>query len=467
MPVTEDLPLQFVPNSFTIRGARLNRLTQLKNNQVFIMDDDRFLALKQSLQTIQETDGLISFLESQETFSFPPLNNGLFPAAIAHESTGYQSIWVRDNIHVAHALYAIGNDQPACKAMAALTDYFSKHRDRFDDMISGKTHPNEIMKRPHIRFDGNTLGEIDEKWAHAQNDALGYFVWLYSLLAQQGKLTPTQESLELMAAFVCYFEKIRFWEDADSGHWEEARKVEASSIGTAVAGLKMLQQYLDQSQTWSHFKFDKKKVPPEKLDTLIQQGQSTLAQILPAECIQPDPLQARKYDAALLFLIYPLGLVEGEMAEAIMEDVRSHLMGDYGIRRYLGDSYWCADYKDILGEDDRTSDFSEDQASRDQLLKPGEEAQWCIFDPILSVIYGQRFLRSEKSEDYERQRFHLDRSLNQITTHDSIFGAYRCPESYYLEKGQYVPNDITPLLWTQANLMMALHQWKQTVTVRS
>jgi hypothetical protein len=430
------------------------------------MDDDQIFLLKQSLQTVEEADQLISFLESQETFSFPPLKNGLFPAAIAHESTGYQSIWVRDNIHIAHALYAVGKVELACDAISTLTDYFIKHRDRFDNIISGKSQPTEIMKRPHIRFDGNTLGEIDEKWAHAQNDALGYYVWLYSLLVLDGKLTATQESLELLAAFVRYFEKIRFWEDADSGHWEEARKIEASSIGTAVAGLMMLKQYLNQSENWRVFTFDKKHVSVEVVDELVQQGQSTLSQILPAECIQSDPLQARKYDAALLFLIYPLGLVQGEMAETIMEEVRTHLMGDYGIRRYLGDSYWCADYKDVLSEDDRTSDFSDDQARRDQLLQPGEEAQWCIFDPILSVIYGQRFLQSNKSEEYEKQRFHLDRSLSQITTHDSSFGAYRCPESYFLQNCKYVPNDITPLLWTQANLMMALHQWKQTLAVR-
>jgi len=430
------------------------------------MDDSKFLALKQSLQTVEETEQLISFLESQGTFSFPALENGLFPAAIAHESTGYQSIWVRDNIHVAHALYAVGNEEPACKAMASLTDYFIKHRDRFDDIISGKYKPTEVMKRPHIRFDGNTLGEVDEKWAHAQNDALGYYVWFYSLLLIQGKLTPTRESLELLAAFVRYFEKIRFWEDADSGHWEEARKVEASSIGTAVAGLMTLKQYLDQSDNWSHFTFGKQQVPMEMVDELIQQGQTTLSEILPAECIQPDPILARKYDGALLFLIFPLGLVQGEMAETIMEDVRTHLMGEAGIRRYLGDSYWCADYKDMLSEDDRTSDFSEDQASRDKLLKPGQEAQWCIFDSILSVIYGQRFLQTDNTEDFEKQRFHLDRSLDQLTTHESSFGAYRCPESYFLEKGKYVPNDITPLLWTQGNLMMALHQWQQTVKQR-
>ncbi len=43
---------------------------------------------------------------------------------------------------------------------------------------------------------------------------------------------------ELLALFALYFERIRFWEDEDSGHWEERRKVGASSIGTVLAGLR-------------------------------------------------------------------------------------------------------------------------------------------------------------------------------------------------------------------------------------
>ncbi|MCA9021237.1 MAG: phosphorylase kinase [Planctomycetaceae bacterium] len=431
------------------------------------MDDERFRTLKKSIQTVSETEELVGFLEEQGTFSFPALENGLFPAAIAHESTGYQSIWVRDNIHVAHALNAVGQSGPACKAISTLTEYFLKHRDRFDQIISGQASHREVMKRPHIRFDGNTLGEIDEKWAHAQNDALGYYVWFYCLMLTQGKLEPVSGTLDLLAAFVRYFESICFWEDADSGHWEEARKIEASSIGTVVSGLKMLKRYLDQSESWSQFSYLGTPVSADAVDSLIQQGQAALDEILPAECIQADPLLSRKYDGALLFLIFPLGLVQGELAETIMEDVRSHLMGDYGIRRYLGDSYWCADYKEMLGEDDRTVDFSDDQSSRDKLLKPGQEAQWCIFDSVMSVIYGQRFLQSESQDDFDKQRFHLDRSLSQLTTSESVFGPYKCPESYYLEKGKYVPNDITPLLWTQGNLMMALQQWKQTLKTQS
>jgi hypothetical protein len=39
-----------------------------------------------------------------------------------------------------------------------------------------------------------------------------------------------------------------------------------------------------------------------------------------------------------------------------------------------------------------SSDFSDRLEFRDAFLQPNCEAQWCIFDPLLSIIYGQRFL---------------------------------------------------------------------------
>lgn len=41
-------------------------------------------------------------------------------------------------------------------------------------------------------------------------------------------------------------------------------------------------------------------------------------------------------------------------------------------------------------------------------------------------------------------------------------GELRCPEAYYLEHGRYVPNDHVPLLWTQANLRLALLAMRQS-----
>jgi hypothetical protein len=51
----------------------------------------------------------------------------------------------------------------------------------------------------------------------------------------------------------------------------------------------------------------------------------------------------------------------------------------------------------------------------------------------------------------EKQVEHFNRSLSQVTAD------WRCPELYYLRRGEYVPNPHVPLQWTQANLLVALH----------
>ena len=158
-----------------------------------------------------------------------------------------------------------------------------------------------------------------------------------------------------------------------------------------------------------------------------------------------------------LFLIYPLNVVQDRSVEdTILEDVRTQLQGPYGIRRYPGDSYWCADYRTLMSADMRTGDFSEDLDARDKLLKPGMEAQWCIFDSIIACIYGRRFLDTGDPDMLQRQIDATRRSLSQLTPAGSRFPQYRCPESYFCENGEWIPNDITPLLWTQANLWQAL-----------
>jgi hypothetical protein len=115
-------------------------------------------------------------------------------------------------------------------------------------------------------------------------------------------------------------------------------------------------------------------------------GKGALDAILPAECVQPARQKRRRFDATLLFLVYPIGVVGQAMADRIVGDVVRHLQGDVGIRRYIGDSYWCADYRELFPPQERSGDFSQNMERRDRLLKEGQEAQWCIFDPIMSVI---------------------------------------------------------------------------------
>lgn len=115
-----------------------------------------------------------------------------------------------------------------------------------------------------------------------------------------------------------------------------------------------------------------------------------------------------------------------------------------------------------MAPENLTADVSEHQEERDALAKPGEEAQWCIFDPIISVIAGSRYLATGNASDLEQQVHYLNRSLGQITGPDCPQGEMRCPEAYYSVHGRYVPNDQAPLLWTQANLLLALLAMKKS-----
>ena len=403
----------------------------------------------------QEVDGIYSFLFQKNTFFFPRLENGLFPAAHLQtecQYTGYSNVWVRDNIHIAHAHYINGYTDIALKNVTTFADYFIKHQWRFEKIISGELDFHNPMNRPHIRFDGNKLEEIDQKWSHAQNDALGYFLWLFCKLSNDRIITGlTEQQSHLLALFALYFDKIEYWQDEDNGHWEEAKKIEASSIGVVVAALTELKKLVQQETTIQHHD---KIITADFLKELIEKGRLGLKQILPAECVQVG--KSRPYDAALLFLIFPLDIIQDEdIEDQIVNNVIEHLQGDYGIRRYRGDSYWSADYKEKLKPELRTIDVSDDMSRRDSLLKAGQEAQWCIFDPIISVIYGKKYQQTKKPEYLQLQTKYFKRSLAQLTPEDSSLGGFKCPELYYLEKGNYVPNDTTPLLWTQANLWIA------------
>jgi phosphorylase kinase alpha/beta subunit len=412
--------------------------------------------------TLQSLDELVQLLSDRGTLNFRPLETGLFPAADADSYTGYHNVWVRDNIHLAHGFLAVGEKETAANVIHGLTKFFLTQQPKIDKIISGDLDPSDHMNRPHIRFDGASLSECDEKWAHGQNDALGYYLWLTSLMVTQHDLKLNAEELQLLARFPKYFHAIQYWQDKDSGHWEELKKVEMSSVGTVVRGLQAWETLLKVPQELPGLTGGERETLLHECDELLSHGMQRLAKTLPWECKSDNEKEQRQHDAALLFLIAPLGLLDANDAQAktILDGILKHLAGDIGIRRYLGDSYWCADYKLKFDEESRTSDFSDDIGKRDALLNEGQEAQWCIFDPIVSVIYGQRYLQTSSEADLTTQMYHLDRSVAQITGPDRDWPEFRCPESYYLAQGEWIPNDVNPLLWTQANLKWAIHQAK-------
>jgi phosphorylase kinase alpha/beta subunit len=115
--------------------------------------------------------------------------------------------------------------------------------------------------------------------------------------------------------------------------------------------------------------------------------------------------------------------------------------------------------------DDPTRDFSHDLSARDALLVSGGEAQWCLFDPIVSVYFGHLYQRTRAPEALRKQTEYLNRALAQVSRADPPrCEEVRCPELYYVENGKLQTSKATPLLWTQANLWTALETMRKTAS---
>ena len=404
---------------------------------------------------------LRGMLDLRGVFCFDAFDTGLFPAvgrgSATERTSGYRSVWVRDNVHIAWAHFVAGRPKAAMRNAAALCDFFETQSARFDAVIAAGRAPRDPMARPHIRFDGTDGHEIDDRWPHAQNDALGAFVWFVGKLTAAGVLPMNEQRATLLNRLIRYFEAVAFWQDEESGHWEEQRKISASSIGAVVAGLGALCAPEVREALCRH------GVQIDLAEALHRKAVRALSNILPRECVQADPQKSRKTDAALLFLADPFDILDLEMTTQILADVTGTLQGAHGISRYALDSYWGPDFRSIPAEK-RTADLSEDIIQRDAYAAAGREAQWCIFDSVVSIIYSKLYRNRRRPSDLEAQIAYLNRALSQLTEAPDGSGRLLLPEAYFEEAGVWVPNDHLPLQWAHANLLRAMCAMEESLT---
>lgn len=419
-----------------------------------------------------DLDAIESLLGGWGALQLTANPNGLYAAVPRRlpgvPETGYGHVWVRDCVHIAQCAWERGEVGAAAAAARTLLTWFVRQADRFEACIDGRADLSDPMQRPHIRFNGDSLSEIDVWWPHDQNDALGYGLWFCARAALAGLLPLNEQGAAALFRFPRLFAAVRYWDEPDSGHWEEHGKLNSSSVGAVVAGLIALRG-LVRSRPELLRSARGGALELTDLETLIASGRATLERMLPCESVAPDGKVSRGADAALLFLIHPLRVVSTGMADQILALVNEELVGPIGVRRYVGDSYWMADYKTLFDERTRTAGFGPDLSRRDSLLKPGTEAQWCLFDPLLSVIHGWRYLASRDPAELELQVRHLHRSLAQVTGEDCPLGEGLCPEAYYLPDESlpeaWAPNDDTPLLWVSAYLGSALRSLHNSLGV--
>lgn len=272
--------------------------------------------------------------------------NGLRSASPT-QKTGYNRIWIRDNIYQALGLEKIKINE-AIKTYRAIIKLLKKYEWKID---------KAIISKPKTKYDyihpiyNPELTEINEEWGFKQNDAIGALLFKIGDLELKGKkIIKSKKDKQIIQKLVYYLASIEYWHDKDNGIWEENEEVHASSVGACVAGLKKISKIVYVPK-W-----------------LIRNGEKTLKNLLPRES------ETKEVDMALLSLIYPYNIVNRKMAFTILNNVEQKLVRNRGVIRYIGDKYY----------------FKE------------SEAEWTMGFPWLAIIY-KNFNNPEKYAYYMRK----------------------------------------------------------------
>lgn len=329
--------------------------------------------------------------------------SGLFAASKKGIDTGYDKAWLRDNFYECLAFEVLGDLETVRKTYRAILDIFKKHESKIDHAISKK--PEHTHQYIHPRYHPETFEEYWEEWGNKQNDSIGCVLFKIGELEQRhkGLIVVDEVDVRVLQKLVWYLSTLEYWNDPDSGMWEENQELHASSVGACLAGLSMAQHISGLPAGRQGV-----EVPGE----LLEKGRATLRAILPRESKQ------KFVDLALLSLIWPYGVANEEETAMILENVEYHLLRERGVIRYKGDKYY---------------NKNEDGWS--------EEAEWTFGLSWLAIIY-EKLGNAEKTQEY------LEKAKQTVTKKG-------LPELYFSNSTKY--NDNTPLGWSESLFIVALH----------
>ncbi|WP_411913495.1 glycoside hydrolase family 15 protein [Virgibacillus halodenitrificans] len=279
-------------------------------------------------------------LKALEMLDRMRLPNGAYTASL---SSDYSYVWIRDVCYTVLPFLYQRSDRFE-KAYQALFDIFKTYEWKID--IHRKQKPVQLYEYIHARY-SKDLKELDVEWGHAQNDAIGAFLWGVGEGHKHGqRVIRDEHDLRIIQKLVDYLECVEYWHAEDNGMWEENMEVHASSVGAAVAGLRAV------------------KLLVTVKEELIQKGEQTLKQLLPNES------KTKEADLALLSLIYPYQIVDREMALEILARVTSRLERTHGVIRYENDRYY----------------------------NEGSEAEWTFGFPWLGLCYMELGMKDRAME---------------------------------------------------------------------
>lgn len=257
------------------------------------------------------------------------LPNGAYTASISKD---YHYVWIRDVVYTVLPFLKDPSDRYE-KAYHALFDLFLSYEWKIDIHTTKK--PNYMFEYIHSKY-STDLKELPGDWGHAQNDAIGAFLWGVGEGFRNGqKVIRDEKDLRIVQKLVDYLECLQYWQASDNGMWEENMELHASSIGACVAGLNAVKMLVNVNEE------------------LMKKGEETLRFLLPRES------ETKSTDLALLSLIFPYRMVDRPTALKILQNVSGTLERTYGCIRYENDQYY----------------------------NEGSEAEWCFGLPWLGLCY--------------------------------------------------------------------------------
>lgn len=322
---------------------------------------------------------------------------GLFTASASDVTTGYNKAWLRDIYFMTLGFKYTGEMDVVCDTAKALLKILEKHKEKIT-WASHNKPPYETWQYIHARYNPETFDEYWEEWGNKQNDAVGEVLYLIADCENSGhSVIDNDEDKGLVQLLVNYLNNIEYWNDADSGIWEENQEVRASSIGSVVCALKCAS------------KLSYINIP----EGAIEKGEQALRKLLPRETT------TRFCDLALLTLIFPFEVTTEEETKKILENVEYFLTRDLGVIRYRNDRYY----------------------NRNELDGYSEEAEWSMGFAWLAIIYA-------KMSNVEKAKHYLECSEKTVNKDGLI------PELWYSHTEK--SNNNIPLGWAESMYVVAL-----------
>lgn len=364
-------------------------------------------------------------------------------------------------------------------------------------------HRRENWPQVFLTIKDNLNGSRAEFWAHKQ-DAWQMLAYHTLRAIEQGDLKLSEVSAgqkQFLAYVLPFLAKIQYWQEENSGSWEELTARRSSVMAWEMAAVEKISSFAERSDgkfLVDGFAAIKQHLPQtyqaldlfQTADVLIAKGKEALLGRLPYESPdyeKTDP-RYRDADAALIYLLQlgtPEFLGQPDVEAKLLVQIESLTDARTGaIRRYLNDSYQGKSFfrnetalylSEVYGAPSGDASGPEQWVARRAVVPAGPEAAWTHFVWQMSAWAGRRYQETGEKKYWDMQQQYFHRGLRLITGEGEVsvdldehekarvidLPAWRIPECYITDEGPnseelIFPSPHTPLNWAVAEAIDAL-----------